>query len=221
MLKKIKYKYIWWAVYSVLTGVLSFSAILAINYARINQLSRNYIFSDISLIPEKKVGLVLGTSTNLRGGSPNPYFHNRIESAVELYKKGKIKYILVSGDNSTIYYNEPIQMKKALMKRGIPEHVIYLDYAGLRTLDSVVRCREVFKQNSFTIISQRFHNERAVFLARSKGIDAIAFNATDVKGSINVRMLLREFFARVKALQDLYTNKQPKFLGEQIIIGSE
>ena len=101
----------------------------------------------------------------LKNGNNNLYFDYRILAAVELYKAGKIKYILISGDNRKKDYNEPEEMKKALIQKGVPAKFIYLDYAGFRTLDSVVRAKEVFGQNQLTIISQRFHNERAIYLA--------------------------------------------------------
>jgi SanA protein len=109
------------------------------------------------------VGLVLGTSQYLKNGYLNWYFKYRIEATVELYKKGKIDFILVSGDNSHKNYDEPTAFKNELIKRGIPADQIYLDYAGFRTLDSVVRAKEIFGQTSITIISQKFHNERAIY----------------------------------------------------------
>lgn len=116
-----------------------------------------YVSNDISKIPQTNVGLLLGTSKLLKNGQNNDFFFNRIEAAVELYKKGKIKYILVSGDNGSKFYNEPRDMRDELIRRGVPANVIYLDYAGFRTLDSVVRAHKIFGQDSFTVISQKFH----------------------------------------------------------------
>ena len=116
---------------------------------------------------------MLGTSPKLRNGEDNLYFLYRIQATADLYKAGKISYILISGDNSRSNYNEPESMKQALIRLGIPSKVIYLDYAGLRTLDSVVRAKKIFGQNSITIISQKFHNERAIFIAQAYGIDAL------------------------------------------------
>jgi SanA protein len=109
-------------------------------------------------------------------------------------------------------------LKKDLIKRGIPASKIFLDYAGFRTLDSVVRCREIFGQHAVTIISQPFHNERAVFIARNKGIKAIGFNARDVNKYYGFKTQAREKLARGKMVLDLIFNKQPRFLGEKIII---
>jgi SanA protein len=178
-----------------------------------------YIYSDTRLIPANRVGLMLGTSRYWRSGSINLYFEYRIRAAVELYKAGKIKYIIVSGDNGTRNYNEPEDMKTELMKRGVPDSCIYLDYAGFRTLDSVVRCSEIFSQDSITIISQNFHLERAIYIARVKGIYAVGYKARDVNASVNKYVQLREWFARLKLFSDLYVfNVQPKFLGEKVVI---
>ncbi|WP_294545089.1 ElyC/SanA/YdcF family protein [uncultured Bacteroides sp.] len=177
------------------------------------------IYSEVITIPQNNVGLLLGTSPKLKNGNNNLYFDYRILAAVELYKAGKIKYILISGDNRREDYNEPEEMKKALMQKGVPEKSIYLDYAGFRTLDSVVRAKEVFGQNRLTIISQRFHNERAIYLAEKNGINAIGYNAKDVNAYSGLKTNIRELFARVKMFIDLATDKQPHFLGEKIIIG--
>lgn len=177
------------------------------------------IYSEVITIPQNKVGLLLGTSPKLKNGNNNLYFDYRILAAVELYKAGKIKYILISGDNRREEYNEPEEMKKALMQKGIPVKSIYLDYAGFRTLDSVVRAKEVFGQNQLTIISQRFHNERAIYLAEKNGINAIGYNAKDVNAYAGLKTNMRELLARVKMFIDLAIDKQPHFLGEKIIIG--
>lgn len=177
------------------------------------------IYSEVITIPQNNVGLLLGTSPKLKNGNNNQYFDYRILAAIELYKAGKIKYILISGDNRREDYNEPEEMKKALMQKGVPEKSIYLDYAGFRTLDSVVRAKEVFGQNRLTIISQRFHNERAIYLAEKNGINAIGYNAKDVNAYSGLKTNIRELFARVKMFIDLATDKQPHFLGEKIIIG--
>lgn len=179
------------------------------------------IYNEVITIPQNKVGLLLGTSPKLKNGNNNLYFDYRILAAVELYKAGKIKYILISGDNRREDYNEPEEMKKALMQKGIPEKFIYLDYAGFRTLDSVVRAKEVFGQNQLTIISQRFHNERAIYLAERNGINAIGYNAKDVNAYAGLKTNIRELLARVKMFIDLAIDKQPHFLGEKIIIGKK
>lgn len=173
----------------------------------------------MTAIPRNDVGLLLGTSPKLKNGNNNLYFDYRILAATVLYKSGKIKYILISGDNRKKDYNEPEEMKNALIQKGVPESAIYLDYAGFRTLDSVVRAKEVFGQSRLTIISQRFHNERAIYLAEQNGIDAIGYNAKDVNAYAGLKTNARELLARVKMFIDLAVDKQPHFLGKKIIIG--
>ncbi len=175
--------------------------------------AKPFIYSNIENLPSNKVGLILGTSP-YKG---NQYFKNRIDAAVLLFFSGKIKCILVSGDNHTEGYDEPRAMKKLLVARGIPDSCITLDYAGFRTLDSIVRCKEVFGQNEFTIISQEFHNERALFIAEKYKINAIAYNAKDVTGYFGFKIPFRECFARVLCVIDLYIlNTRPHFLGEKV-----
>ena len=193
-------------------------AILACNW-KVENYSDDYTFQEVQKIPDNHVGLVLGTSKRLQNGNPNPYFYNRIDAATQLYKAGKVKYILVSGDNGSKYYNEPLDMKKSLIEKGIPKEAIYMDFAGFRTFDSVIRCKEIFGQSSFTVISQGFHNKRAIFISRMMGINAIGYDAQDVKNN-SMKMSVREVFARVKTFIDLYVlNTKPRFLGEAIRIG--
>ncbi len=126
---------------------------------------------------------------------------------------------LVSGDNRLKSYNEPKQMQAALLERGVPESAITLDYAGFRTLDSVVRSKAVFGQQKITIISQKFHNQRALFIANRRGVTAVGYNAKDVSFRLGIKIRLREYLARCKAILDIIIlNKQPKFLGEKITI---
>lgn len=179
-----------------------------------------YCFDNTTEVPHNHVGLLLGTSPILRNGNVNLYFKYRIEAAAELYHSGKIRYLLVSGDNGRSEYNEPLEMKNALIAKGIPERVIYLDYAGFRTLDSVIRAKEIFGQDSFVVISQKFHNERAIYLARRYDIKAVGFNASDVPTYNGLKTKAREWLARVKVFVDFAMNKQPKFLGEKIEIPS-
>jgi SanA protein len=180
--------------------------------------AKNKTFIDIEKVATNKVGMVLGTAKYRTAGGINLYFKYRIDAVVELYKSGKISFILVSGDNSTKYYNEPEEFKKELIKNGIPEDKIFLDYAGFRTLDSVVRAKKIFGQSKITIISQRFHNERAIYLAEKHGIEAIGFNAKDVSNSYGFKTQVREYFARSKAILDFLFGVEPKFLGKKIEI---
>lgn len=180
--------------------------------------AKDRIYTKVGDVPKNKVGLLLGTSKYVAKGGINRYYAYRIDAAVALYQAGKVDYILVSGDNGSPNYDEPTTFKNDLIKRGIPEDKIILDFAGFRTLDSVVRAKEIFGQPSFTIISQRFHNERAIFLAKYFDIDAVAFNAKDVGSRYGFKVKIREYFARAKASIDVLFNVKPKFLGETIKI---
>lgn len=175
-------------------------------------------YNDVIRIPTNKVGLLLGTSKYVSNGYINKYYQYRIDAAAKLYQNGKIKNILVSGDNGSTIYDEPTDMKMDLIAKGIPSSRIYLDYAGFRTLDSVVRSKEIFSQESITIISQQFHNERAIFLAHRNGMKAVGYNAKGVSKRYGFKTMLRERLARVKVIVDLITRKSPKFLGEKIKI---
>ena len=160
-----------------------------------------------------------GTNPLNRVGRPNLYFTTRIKIASDLYHAGKIDYILASGDNHTRKYDEPTAMRDSLMAHGVPEDRIILDFAGFRTLDSVVRAKEVFGCDSITIISQADHCARALYLAKSNDIDAVAIAAPLRAGRrTRIRLALREWFARDKMLLDLWFGKQPHFLGEKIEI---
>lgn len=191
--------------------------VLLCNYT-IDHSAEGKTFFNIDDIPKNRVGLVLGTSKKLTSGHPNPYYTFRINATVALYKAKKIDFVLVSGDNGTIYYNEPTTIKKDLVKGGIPGEKIFLDYAGFRTLDSMVRAKEVFGLDRVTVISQKFHNERAIYLAEKKGLLAVGYNAKDVSGQQGFKVRFREYFARVKVFLDLAFNTQPKFFGEMVEI---
>lgn len=181
---------------------------------------RQYTYDDIEEIPHNRVALVLGTAKYLVDGGRNEYFQNRILAAAELYHRGKADYILVSGDNATIHYNEPRQMRRELLKQGIPGDAIFSDYAGFRTLDSIIRAREVFGQQHLTVVSQGFHNERAIFIGRHIGMDIVGYNAQDVTAYRGIKTRLREVMARLKCLLDVYVlGMGPKFLGEPVVIG--
>jgi SanA protein len=181
--------------------------------------AKGHCHTSVAAVPAMPVGLVLGTSPRLRGGIANPFFTARIQAAVELYKAAKVRALIVSGDNSTKIYDEPTAMKAALIEAGVPEGRIYCDYAGFRTLDSVVRAQAIFGQSRFLIISQRFHNERAVFLAQRHGLEAEAFNARDVPRTVAPTTFLREYLARVQAVLDvMLLNTKPKFYGPLVKI---
>ena len=200
------------------SGVALLLLVLLLNY-KVKHDVKESMYDNITETPSKKVGLLLGTAKYVKGGWINLYYTHRITAAVELYKAGKIEYILISGDNGRESYDEPTLMKEDLMAAGIPESAIYLDYAGFRTLDSLVRCKIIFGELDILVISQQFHNERAVYIARARGIQAVGYNAQDVNAKYGFKTRIREYLARTKMFLDLWFGKEPKFLGEEIQIG--
>lgn len=193
---------------------------LVVLFANILVLSsvNSKVYTDIEKVAYSDVALVLGTSSSVNGRTENPFFTHRIAAAAELFFQGKVKHILVSGDNSSMHYNEPRDMRHALIKLGVPDSCITMDFAGLRTLDSVVRSHKIFQQKRITIVSQEFHNYRALFIAQYYGIEAVAYNAA-YPGEASTKTIWREYLARPKALLDLYLfHTQPKFLGDKINI---
>jgi SanA protein len=210
---------IWrWTKRFFLLGISILSAVLLANYA-VNRSARNLVHDSIKDTPAKKVGLLLGTGKFLRNRHINLFYKYRIDATIALYKAGKIKYILISGDNSRKGYDEPTNMKEDLIAAGIPETVIYLDYAGFRTLDSIVRCKKVFSERDILVISQQFHNERALYIATANDMTAEGFNAKSVSKRYGAKTYIREYLARTKMFLDLLFGKDPKFLGEGIKIG--
>jgi len=198
---------------TIIGGVLG-----VLNYSMISWLASDQNTYELDEVPNRKVALVLGTSQYLKNGSTNLYFKYRVEALAQLWRAGKIKYVLVSGDNSRQDYDEPTAMKEALIKKGVPANRIFLDYAGFRTLDSMVRAREVFGQKEFIVVSQQFHVERALLLARFKEMDVYGYNAVDVEAYNGFGTKLREYFARIKVWIDLIFGQEPKFLGEPVSI---
>lgn len=204
------------------TGLLLLAVVLVllavVIYANVTAVwaSRGRIFSEVKQVPVTRVGLVFGTTDRVNGRE-NLYFRYRIEAATKLWKAGKLETLIVSGDNRSRYYNEPDKMKQALVERGIPAERIVCDFAGLRTLDSVVRAKEIFGADPILFISQRFQNERAIYLAKANGIRAYGFNAEDVETQAGLKTKLREVGARVKMWLDVnFLNTRPKHLGEKV-----
>lgn len=207
-------KKLWWKIAAV--GLALVALVAGSNYWVVHS-TDSAVFSDIKALPTNNVGLVLGTGQLLRSGRANPHFRARVEAAAELYHAGKVKHLLLSGDNHVKTYDEPNDMKQALLALDVPESAMTLDYAGFRTLDSVVRARKVFGQSKFTIITDDFHANRAVFLAQHFGENAVAFCSSKVPVSFSARSRVREVAARVKAVLDVYVlHTQPKFLGDPV-----
>ena len=180
-----------------------------------------HVFYSSRTLPANRVGLVLGTSPYTRGGRANPFFAGRIAAAADLYKAGKVRHLLLSGDNSSRYYDEPSEMRAALLRRGVPWRAMTLDYAGFRTLDSLVRAKEIFGVESVTVITDDFHAPRAVFLGRHYGLNAVGFCSKRVPFMWSRKTRVREIASRVAACLDVYVLRtQPKFLGKRETIAT-
>ncbi|MDM1550752.1 SanA/YdcF family protein [Empedobacter falsenii] len=201
----------------LILGIVSLLFTAFANY-KIENSTEEFVTDRLEILPKTKVAVVLGTAPNLVSGYQNYYFTYRIEAATKLYHSGKVTHFILSGDHGRKNYNEPEAMKQVLIKNGVPENVIYLDYAGFRTLDSMIRAKEIFGQNEFIVVSQEFHNQRAVYIARQKGINAYGYNAKDVNKHAGLKTNIREYFARTKVFIDSFFCIQPKFLGEKIEI---
>lgn len=210
MIKKLRLLFI--VIFSVTVIVIWFC-----NFW-IEHSTQYYVYDNVEDIPYNKVGILLGTTKSLESGEPNPFFYYRIEAAIALYKAKKVDKIVASGDNRTKYYNETKDMRGALLKGGVPDSVIISDFAGLRTFDSMIRIKKIFGQTNITVISQEFHNQRAIYIARRYGIEAIGYNAADVDFFKSFGTHLREKLARVKVFIDIALNISPKHLGEKIDI---
>ncbi|KJY66511.1 SanA [Vibrio nigripulchritudo] len=180
--------------------------------------TQDKIYYEAESLPNHDVAMVLGTSKYI-GKKLNDFYTNRISTAIQLFQDNKVTSYLLSGDNAHRSYNEPWTMKRDLLKAGVPEDAIYLDYAGFRTLDSVVRAKEIFEADDFIIITQAFHCERALYIADYHDIDAVCLAVPGPEGTSGWFVRLREVLARANALVDLYIiDKQPKFLGPKVPI---
>jgi SanA protein len=198
---------------------LAVLAIIGLCNLIVIQSAKGRIYDDVEKIPYNKVGLVLGTIPKLSNGNDNYYYKCRMQATADLYFAGKISYIIASGDNHIKDYNEPECMLNSLVALGVPDTVIYLDYAGFRTFDSMIRAKKVFMQDSVTVISQHWHNQRAIYVARKQGMDIIGFDAKDaIVRKAYIKNHIREMLAKVKAVVDVYFGKQPHFLGDPVII---
>ena len=199
----------------IVCAVLACLCFLAICAAdlRVERCAAGRVYETIGDVPAREYGLLLGTTRLVKGKYRNDYFYHRVRAAADLYRAGKIRKIIVSGDNSRTDYNETGDMKRELVAEGVAPDDVLMDYAGFRTLDSVVRARNLFGAKEITVISQEFHCERAVYLADRNGIDAIGFAAEDTRvESAQMRLAIRESLARVLAVLDAeILHRKPHF----------
>lgn len=171
-----------------------------------------YTYPNVRDVPKADVAVVLGAS--VYRGRPSPVLEERANTAVQLYLSGKVRKILVTGDNSALTHDEVTPVRKYLISAGIPGGDIFLDHAGFDTYSSMYRARDIFEAQSAIIVTQDFHLPRALFIARSLGISAYGVGA---KGSGGAgKDYLREVPASVKALFDLALHRKPRYLGEKI-----
>ncbi|MCS7027300.1 MAG: YdcF family protein [Bacteroidia bacterium] len=203
----------------VLGSVILVVAFLIWAKWHIKNTTRAQIVRDVHSVPYHKTALVLGTSRYLPHHIPNMYFNYRIQAACELYFAQKVSYIIVSGDNRSAYYNEPRDMQQALIEKGVPKKAIIMDYGGIHTLDSVIRCKKIFGQDKCIIVSQEFHVARALFLANHSGMNCVGYPAKDIPLKDDYKTHLREYLACAKAVLNMYLFRPaPKYLGNPVRI---
>ncbi|MFI5000595.1 MAG: vancomycin high temperature exclusion protein [Reyranellales bacterium] len=186
---------------------------------RLEALAALYMSDDAARLPAVDVALVLGAAPIGPEGGPNRYFEYRLDAAATLWRAGKAKYLLVSGDNRRSDYDEPTAMRAGLIARGVPAEAIYRDFAGLRTRDSVLRANSVFGQKRLIVVSQGFHAARAIFLAREEGIEAWGFEARDVERPFSVLTRLRRYPSALRAYCDIWLDTPARHAGKPIVIG--
>lgn len=206
-----------WKLLLVFFALLCLLPVAADQY--VAGVATEHVYRELAEVPPRRVAVVLGTAKFAPSGNVNLFYQRRLQAALDLYEEGKVERILVSGDNSRTGYDEPTFMMEDLVALGVPEEHIARDFAGFRTLDSVIRAHKVFGLDSFVAVSQEFHCLRAVYIARELGLDAVGYCAEDVGGAAGVQVRLREVAARVMAVLDVRVlDKQPKFLGDPIEI---
>ena len=201
------------AVIFLTIGVVVLVVLLAADIY-VGSFSSGRLYDRAEEVPHRRAALVLGCSRET-DGQPNLYYRYRLDAAEALWRAGKVDAILVSGDNSRSDYDEPGSMKADLVDRGVPSAYITADFAGFRTLDSVIRAGEVFGLEEYIGVSQPFHCQRAVYLASQKGQSVIGYCAADVGGGSGVRVRVRETLARAAAILDVLRSKRSRFLGRR------
>lgn len=208
-----------WARWYLLALMCSAAAFLFLADLRVQSAAVGGVYSDPATLPPVDAALVLGTAKYSPGGGENPYYTSRIATAARLFKEGRVRGIVVSGDNATTSYNEPQRMKEDITELGVPGEYVTCDYAGFRTLDSVIRMKAVFGLERYAIVTQEFHAVRALYLARAFGQDPVALATSDPEGGVSLRLRLREVFARGMAFLDVNIfGRGPKFLGEPVVV---
>jgi len=178
---------------------------------------RRYVYHDVQEVPSRPVAIVFGAAV-YPGGYPSPVLADRIEAAVDLYKMGKVRRILMSGDNQTVYYNEPGAMMRYALDLGVPEEVLRPDYGGRRTYDTCYRARHIFQVKQAILVTQDFHLSRALLICRHMGIDAVGYSADRRSYPLGdvLYWYAREALALARAVLDLLLNRPAAVGGEPI-----
>lgn len=204
----MKFKNVLWIILSLV--LLCIAVIVCCQFIVLNA-AKGRTYSDVNQIPHREVGLLLGTNPLGRSGRPNQFFLRRIDAAVAMYEAGKVDRIIISGAKRGEDYDETEAMRQALVSQGVPDSLLVLDGEGFRTIASIKRAKDVFEADTLTLISQQFHNERALFMARHYGIDAIAYNATNTSSrKWKIIMAGRECLSRVKAVFEVLGDRRLK-----------
>jgi len=205
-------------LFSLTAFLLLIAFILAANFWVIRR-TRDGIITRAAALPQNDVTMILGTSRTVRGRWVNPFFEGRMNAAAELYREGKTRHFLVSGDNGHEGYDEPTWMRDALVTRGVPASAITMDFAGFRTLDSMARAKAVFGLQRFTIITDDFHEPRAIFLARSYGLDVVGYPSASIPFRWSKMTRARELISRTVACVEVYAlHTKPRYFGPKVEI---
>ena len=206
-----------WLLGVGLVSVIGIGSAFAMHGAVVRA-GRGRIYFDPNLVPAREVAIVLGTSPKFRNG-PNPFFESRMDAAAELWKRGKVRHFIVSGDNGRRTYDEPTAMRDALVERGVPAAAVTLDYAGFRTLDTMARGFTVFGQRKITVVTDDFHLPRALFLAEAHGMDAVGFGGKPIPLRWSKKTRTREVASRIAAWLDVHLLRtKPKFFGPPVAV---
>jgi len=206
-----------WSTIAFLATVIVISLVAAMANQVMASWGKAYATDDPARLPQVDVALVLGTLPYDPPGQLNPWLSRRLGAAVELWRSGKVKYLIVSGNRESDAYDEPTVMRDVLVARGVPPDVIYRDFAGFRTVTSVVRARDIYQQRRLIIVSQRNHIDRAIFLARHQGVEAWGYDALGTAPFMLVRSL-RSKLTVIYAYWDLVIGPRPA-AGPRVAIG--
>jgi SanA protein len=199
---------IWRAIRALLVlALLAIASFVSADLEVSSHADRVFAVADV---PPHDLALVLGTAPKVSGGRRNLHFEGRMDLAADLLRRGKVKRLLLSGDNGTRGYDEPTAMKTALIARGVSEDALVLDYAGFRTLDSVARAKSTFGHAKLIVVTDDFHIARALYLCEHFGIEAVGC-AADTSEFLRPGIRVREHFARALAVADVVTGRKPKF----------